>query len=365
MTLQGKGFYIWRIPYCENGDVTAIANLAVQANLTHILVKIADGIYSYNIDSKTGQDLVPPLVTALRARKIQVYGWQYCYGDDPLGEADKAIQRVQQLNLDGYVVDAESEYKQPGKAQAASQFMSRLRAGLGALPVGLSSYRFPSYHPEFPWKEFLEKCDINLPQVYWIRAHNPSEQLTRCVQEFQALTPYRPIVPTGSAFRYGTWTPTKEDITAFLQTAQALNLTGANFWEWSNCRTNLPELWETIRDYPWSTSPPGDDITQRLIAALNTHQVDQVASLYQPNAVHVNAARTVQGIAAIKSWYSSMFTQLLPEGRFTLTAFSGSGNSRHFNWIATSRAGNVHNGSDTLGLMDGKIYYHYTFFTIT
>ena len=117
MALQGKGFFIWKIRSCENGDANAIASLAQAAQMSHILVKIADTIYSYNLDS--GVDKIPPLVQSLRARNIQVWGWHYVKGDNPIGEANKAIERVHQLNLDGYVIDAEAEYKQPGKAEAA------------------------------------------------------------------------------------------------------------------------------------------------------------------------------------------------------------------------------------------------------
>ena len=61
MTLRGKGYYIWKIPNCENGDPAAIANVAAQAGLSHVLIKIADGVGSYNVDLTTGVDLVPPV----------------------------------------------------------------------------------------------------------------------------------------------------------------------------------------------------------------------------------------------------------------------------------------------------------------
>ena len=102
-----------------------------------------------------------------------------------------------------------------------------------------------------------------------------------------------------------------------------------------------------------------------MIAACNTRNPDQVVAYYTPNAVHITAARTIQGHAAIRSWYQALFTGLLPEGAFTHTGFSGSGNSRHFTWTATSSLGSVLNGNDTLGLSNGKITYHYSFFTIT
>lgn len=362
MTLQGKGFFIWQIARTENGDPGAIATLAQQAQYTHVLVKIADGDHAYNVDSQTGADRVPPLVQALKANGIQVWGWHYVYGDEPVAEANIAIQRVQALGLDGYVIDAESEYEETGKDTAAQQYMSRLRAALPNFALALSSFRYPTYHPRLPWQQFLEKCDLNMPQVYWLQAHNPVDQLTRCVREFQALSPYRPIIPVGAAFKEGSWAASSAEVTQFLQTAQSLNLSAANFWEWANCRLNIPDVWNAIQNYSWSTTPPSVDIAQKYIQALNTHDLNQVMALYQSNAVHVTAASTLQGSNAIRSWYANLFNQALPAASFTLTGYSGSGVTRHLTWTASSRAGNVHDGRDTLGLSDGKIIYHYSFF---
>ncbi len=363
MTLQGKGVFIWKIRDCESGDTNAIANLSLQAGLTHILVKVADGTYSYNIDAQ-GSDLIYPLVMALRARGVQVWGWHYIYGDDPIGEANKALQRIQQHNLDGYVIDVEGEYKQPGKRTAANRFMGRLRSALPNLPIALSSYRFPSYHPQVPWREFLESCDYNMPQVYWQYAHNPADQLSRSMREFQSLAPLRPMIPTGSAYRTGSWSATPEDIRAFLETAQSLNIRGYNFWEWSNCRRYIPETWEAIEKFPGQPVPPPKDIAYLYIEALNTHNPDKVAELYQPDAIHITSARTVQGIMAIRNWYQSMFSQVLPRATFKLTGYTSSSTSRHITWTAASDRGNVQNGNDTIGLHNKKISYHYSFFSV-
>jgi len=366
--LEGKGFFIWQIRYTENGSASAIANLADQADYTHVLVKIADGTYSYNLNS-SGVDLVPAVVDALHGRGIKVYGWHYVYGDYPSDEASKAIQRIRQTDVDGYVIDAEGEYKEPGKAQAARTFMSRLRSAFPSLPIALCSYRYPSYHPQLPWVEFLERCDYNMPQVYWIGAHNPGDQLRRSVSEFRAMSPYRPIIPVGAAFRSGSWSPTTSDITQFLNTARSLNLSAANFWEWAHCRANLPSLWNTIRDYEWETQPPPPppppDITVQYINALNSHNPGTVAGLYTTSGVHVTAARTIQGTVAITNWYQTLLTQILPNAAFNLISSSGSGSSRHITWTATSSAGNVNNGSDTLGLIGDRIAYHYCSFTVS
>lgn len=364
MPLEGKGWYIWQIRRCEGGIPAAIASVAVEAGLTHVLIKVADGTSPYNLDPVTGVDLVPPVIQALRSRGIQCWGWQYVYGYNPEGEGAIAVQRTLQLNLDGFVIDAEDQYKLPGRDAAARIYMNILRASLPTLPIALSSYRYPTYHPELPWVAFLEKCDYNMPQVYWVLAHNPGEQLIRSVREFEAIVPFRPIIPTGSAYVQGDWQATPEDIIEFLQTAQLLNLSAANFWEWGHTKLYVPELWDTVKNYPWENPPPVGDVVDNYFAALNAHSSLQAASLYHTEAVHVTPKRTIQGRAAIQNWYTTLFTQILVNASFVIVESSGDQSSRNFTWTATSDTGVVLNGSDSFGIVNNWIVYHYTSFDV-
>jgi ketosteroid isomerase-like protein len=357
---------IWKIPSCESGSASEIARVAKESNLSHVLIKIADGPYTYNTDKTTGTDLVPAVVSALKAKGLQVWGWHYVYGYNPTGEAQIAIKRVTELGLDGYVIDAESEYKLSGRDVVATTFMTALRKGLPNTPVALCSYRFPTYHPQFPWTNFLDKCDYNMPQVYWQAAHNPGDQLKRCVREFQAITPYRPIMPTGPVYSYGGWTPTMGEMIEFLQTVIALNLSSTNFFAWDYGRTSLTTLWNTIAQFPWSDIPSTTtDISQKCIDAFNTHNAATIAGLYTSDAVHITSSETIQGTSAIQNWYTNFLTNVLPNASFTLTGVDGTGTNRHFTWTATSSAGSIKNGSDTLGIVDGEITYHYTYYTVT
>jgi hypothetical protein len=362
MTLQGKGFMIWQIPRCEGGNAEAISSAAQTAGLTNVLIKIADGPYPYNIDKTTGRDLVPEVAQALRNRGIQVWGWHYVYGAKPSSEAEIAIQRVRDLGLEGYIIDAEVEFKQPGMDAAARQFMADLRKGLPSLPVALSSFRFPSYHPQLPWKDFLDKCDYNMPQVYWQSAHNAGVQLRRSVREFQALVPYRPIIPTGPVYKVGDWEPTPADIIEFMDTARSLDLPSANYFEWYYGRTTLKPLWDAITAYSWPAYPSPPDITTRYFSALNSRDATALVQLYSTQAVHVTATQTVQGTEAIKDWYTDLFNKALPDATFTITGLSGIESSRHFTWEARTPAGAVTKGSDTIGMLDGNIVYHYSLF---
>lgn len=362
--LQGKGYFIWKIRYCEGGDVNAIADLAVESQFTHAIIKVANGSRTYNIHPQTGEDLVGPMVKALRNKDISPWGWQYIYGYDPIAEADKAVQRVKQFNLAGFVIDAEAEYKAPGMERKARQYMNRLRSGLPNTPLALSSYRFPSYHPQLPWDAFLDKCDLAMPQVYWEQSYNPASQLERCVNEYQEQTHSRPVIPTGSAYKRGDWQATPEHVIEFMDKAIELDIPAVNYWEWAHTRKHLPETWDAVRDYYWPVEEK-EDIAALYISALNTHDPEKVLALYDDDAVHVTSKRTIQGKQAIREWYQEFFREILPNGVFYLTNSIGAKSLRFINWTANSSAGEVNISSDTLSLYHGKIMYHYSFFIVT
>ncbi len=366
MVLEGKGFFTWKIPNCERGDANQIATQARNAGLTHLVIKVADGAMIYNGNWGDPKDYTTPLVTALRVNGLKVWGWHYIYGDNPTGEANVAITRIRQYNLDGYVLDVEKEYKESGKQAAAKKFMGTLRSVFPNVPIALSSYRFPSLHPQIPWKEFLEKCDLNMPQVYWMKAHNPGDQLARSVSELQSKNPSLPIVPTGAAFREYGWQPSEAEVLEFFNKAKDLNLSGVNFWEWSDARSaNMPAVWQQIQKFDWSLPAAPKDICVQLINAMNEHNLDKIISLYSLPAVHINARRTTQGFNDLRTWYAQLFSDILPNSKFILGSYSGKGSSRHFTWTASSSKGYVHNGSDTLGINHEKINYHYSLFNVT
>lgn len=143
--VQGKGFWIESVSDCEGGDPQAILRVAQRAGVHHIVVKIADGLQPS--ETETG---LSRLVSLLQANGITVLGWHTVYGDDAAGEAQVAIRQVRVLNLDGYVLRAGAAYERWGKEKAAKRFLHDLRLGVN-VPVALSAYRFPNYHPRFPW----------------------------------------------------------------------------------------------------------------------------------------------------------------------------------------------------------------------
>lgn len=361
MTLKGKGYYIWQVKQCENGDPDRIAAMAREANLTHVLIKIADGAFPYNVDLDNGYDYARAAINKLRAQNIQVWGWQYVYGNYPDQEAEIAVARALELGVDGFVIDAELEYQSISKAPAASRYMNILRSNLGSMPLALSSYRYPSYHANFPWTNFLERCDYNMPQVYWEQSHNKAgEQLQRCVNEFKNMRPFRPIIPTGPTYKQGGWIPSKNEIVEFMEVAKKLGLSGVNFWYWDGCRRYMSEYWDLVRDYNYEVTPTQTSLPGKYIQALNSKAPEEVLNLYADNAVHIRTTSAVQGKENIREWITTLLKSY-GNDTFTLLSQSHEENIYNFQWEVSTQDGNALEGQDTMGVMDDKISYHYSF----
>jgi hypothetical protein len=263
--LRGKGFFIWWVSSCEGGSPQQIANQAQTAGLTHALIKIAHGPEPYRYNILLTDDRVAPVVAALRAiPDFQVWGWQYTFGQEPEREARVAVDLVQQYQLDGFVINAEQEYKRNDVRPNALLYASALRqnlqnAQLESLPVALSSYRYPQWHLDFPWEPFLDVCSIMMPQVYWVSKSNPDPvgNLQTCLEQYEDLGWTGPVIPTGAAYdewqrasdgSKWLWSTTADQIRLFLPAVKAAGLDGVNFWSWQHAGA---ERWQAVADFGW------------------------------------------------------------------------------------------------------------------
>ena len=270
MIFQGNSMFLWQIGSIYKGeDLTQawqtlmgqLKNLHIQA----LYVKVADGAVPYNLlRQEQGQwdDIaLLDMLEALAAAGMPKIGWQYLYGREPEREAERALERIERLGLQGYILDAEQEYKRAG-ASAAEKFMKRLRAG-SDVPLALCSYRFPTLHKDFPWQAFLAWMDsahgdIHMPQMYWVgdaRGDGPALQLTRCHKELSALKALQ-VLPIGGLYTQTVsnvlWQPTTVQMQAFAQAAMDLDCAGLGWWSWDavcklDAQNNLG-WWQAIRD---------------------------------------------------------------------------------------------------------------------
>lgn len=253
----GKGIYIWQLQNCGFGTnmVGLVADL-VTAKVNHVAVKRHDGT-SLTYDPNHVA-LVAPFIAACLTANIEVWLWGYTYGVSNANAENEANAAVQSLNLHpqakGYIIDAEGEYKNTAGPGWATAFVNEFRALKPLIPLGLSSFRFPSLHKEFPFAQFLVKCDFHYPQMYWVQNNNPAAQLTQSHNELKALKNI-PYIPAGCGYCFGGWCPTGPQWTEFDTQAKALNLPGISGWSLQHIRT-ISAVWATYKGLTWGITPP-------------------------------------------------------------------------------------------------------------
>jgi len=268
--------------------------------------------------------------------------------------------------LNGYVVEAKGGYCRSGMSGAARQFMATVRSAL-TIPIALSSYRFPNFHPELPWSTFLEFCDLHMPQVAWEGAHDAAAQLRESLRQCASLPNARPYLPTGAVYTTSGWSPTSEDISDFLNAAKTLGLQAVNFFAWDACRQTLPGLWTTISAFNWSVPAPSsieakllpvpmDGFLPQFLSAINSYQAAQISALYGANAIQVRSDQILSGSEAIQAGYADFFKKLPVGSFFTILQAQVLEDSHHFSWKAGPLCGET-----TLVLEGGKIILDYTF----
>ena len=102
-----------------------------------------------------------------------------------------------------------------------------------------------------------------------------------------------------------------------------------------------------------------------LFTALNAHDLDQIVSLYHPDGIHIADGQFIQGSNAIKTWYATFLNITIPFATFNILSASKTETIVQVAWQAVSHVGNIKNGIDTLGIMNGKIALLNSSFTIT
>lgn len=259
--------FVWKIKDLpgsptETPEVTAAKAKAL--NFSSLLVKVANGTGSYNWRKHPNgtytDDLIQPFADALAAVDIDLWGWAYYYGEKPADEARMAAKRMKDYPcLKGLIIDAEVECIPAGET-GATTYMKTLKANYKG-PIGFSSFRWPNVWPQFPWKPFVTKVDFHVPQVYWVKATNPTYQLDRCLTLYSEMhksfgVPEIPIIPAGAAYHENGWQPTIAQMQEFSAHANKLGLPGISWWEWANA-----ERYNLIAGMSWpSTTPPPQPI---------------------------------------------------------------------------------------------------------
>ncbi len=229
--LDGNGMWIWYLSASEGGDLSRIANKALNHRIKVLLVKSSDGSYAW---SQFG----PDLVAYLHSRGLRVCAWQFIYGVHPVREAEQGAAAVAD-GADCLVIDAESQFE--GNYAAAQRYVRALRERIpSSYPVALASFPYVDYHPGFPYSVFLGPggAQYNAPQVYWHTIGTSPENAL--LHTFVYNRVYRrPLKPVGQT--YGD-TPTWE-VQRFRRYTRAYRFGGRSWWDW---QSTPPRIWHAL-----------------------------------------------------------------------------------------------------------------------
>jgi hypothetical protein len=240
MMLEGKWVWVWNWRRCDGADAARVAARLRVAGCAGALVKAFDGPRWFD-QGRAWRDIA----AELKANGVAVGGWGYCYGNDPAGEAQRAIETALYGQADLLVLDVEAEYKD--RPQAADELCRRIRDALGPeYPIYFSSFAIARYHRSFPFEIFRRYCTGAAPQVYWNAFRWPVEQsLAWTYVDYAALgIPPEQIHPVGGLYQQGTVTfPPPDEVRAFAQVAAQQGSRGVSFWSYEHMNE---EMWQAV-----------------------------------------------------------------------------------------------------------------------
>jgi len=256
--MNGLGFYIYMLEW-DGGQLPApsvTARILKDVGAKWVSIKVADRDGAYN--QIGGNDkILREYVNAIKDQDIEVGGWHYIYPENPGPQGARAAERIEKLGLEHLVINAEKEWKNvTGAKRKVELYLDNLGAKKN-FPVGLTTYRFPFLHAEFPYSQFLNRPAVtfNQPQVYWVGLHNPAEQLEISYDQYQEIT-NKPYLPIGSIYNWGDWLPTQDDVKEFMQACKDFSAYGFYSFDWI-MRNEKYEYLETIAGKPITiTEPP-------------------------------------------------------------------------------------------------------------
>jgi hypothetical protein len=228
---DGFWVWIWNWRNCEGGNAAAVAARLRSVGARGAILKAADGAAWFD----QGQP-VSAIVAALRAQGTECATWQYCYGRDVAGEAQRAVETVQAAAPLFHVLDVEQEVEDlPDPAAAATALaqsvLTRIPPGY---PLCYSPLPAIRYHLKLPYRQLADAGLTMLPQLYWTGLGWTPQQ-TAAV--FYADAAQYDLLPQPVAPAYEDTLGARAgdaDLDAFVQLTLAQGATGLSVWSYEH-----------------------------------------------------------------------------------------------------------------------------------
>lgn len=245
----GKGMWLWQPERTEGGDVSRIVQRAVDTGLTHLYVRTGSswaGFYA--------QDFLDRLLPVAHAAGIRVYGWDFPNLADWKADADRALAAIEYTTRSGDRIDGFASDIETGSEgtritpEGAFAYGTYLRQGVGNDYPLIACVPRPSHKLTwFPYPHVVAQFDAIAPMVYWLN-RTPEGDVAGAVDYLKQFG--KPIMPVGQAYdgsgeggRPGV--PPRNELLAFMETAERHGAVGVSFWSWQSADQ---QAWDAIRD---------------------------------------------------------------------------------------------------------------------
>lgn len=278
---EGRGMFIWKLGKLFGGDYKKALEWAQYMKLDWVAVKFLNGKWKYNYWNGCWQ--IKKFIEIFHTAGIDVHGWQWVLMEDPVNEGKALVKGAKELGLKGVLMNIEAPCKN-ANTQSVSLYCQE--AADLEIPVGFSSYRYPSYHREIAYPFYLDVCTYISPQIYFQPAHNPVEQLLRSKKEYGDLGyDHLPFVPTGPAYQEHGWKPLKQELIDLNQGVIEEKYPGISWWrfgtsvalDFASVIAKMPSNYGgAILPVP---PPPPPDAHFKTIANLNIRENPSAKSL--------------------------------------------------------------------------------------
>ena len=224
--MNGRGFWIWRLDKCENGNIDRLIAKCKLADISFVAVKCGNSGSQWKQFNKQ-------LVDKFHSNNIKIYGWSY---DIPskINEQVKVVKSIEEMGADGYIIDAEIEWDKNQKAKAI-EYMKELRRNTNFI-IADAPWDVPQFHTGFPFAEF--SVDVRSPQAYHV-AHGISVEKTLERYKKSYGCNISSQVPSASV-----WTKCSfDDIEYFEKYIKNEGCSGYIMWAWDSCTS---EVWRYL-----------------------------------------------------------------------------------------------------------------------
>ena len=240
--------WIWLPDLVEGGDPNAIVARAQATGLTHLYVRTGSSVDGFN-----GGGFLDALLPVAHAAGIRVIGWDFPYFDDAEADVVRALEAINYTTPTGDRIDGFSpDIETPAEGVALSPeavylYMSALRSNVGPSYLLIATVPRPSSPriADYPFGTIIQYADAVAPMVYWIN-QPPDEEAAEAVDYLSQFG--KAVLPIGQAYDGGLeggppGTPTGDEISAFINAAQAHGAAGVSFWSWQHASD---EMWSAI-----------------------------------------------------------------------------------------------------------------------